>query len=71
MILPDKLYTIIKWILCTVVPASIALISGLGLAYGWDNQAANYNNFTYGYIRRCTVWYFQCCIQEQQCTVGS
>jgi len=38
MILPDKLYTIIKWILCTVVPASIALISGLGLAYGWDTK---------------------------------
>ena len=38
MILPDKVYRILKWILITVVPALIALITGLGALYGFDTQ---------------------------------
>ena len=36
MILSDKVYTILKWLLLTVVPALITLISGLGTIYGYD-----------------------------------
>lgn len=36
MILSDKMYTVLKWLLLTVVPALITLISGLGTVYGHD-----------------------------------
>lgn len=36
MILNDKLYNTLKWLLLTVVPALITLISGLGTVYGFD-----------------------------------
>lgn len=36
MVLPDKAYNTLKWLLLTVVPALITLISGLGTIYGYD-----------------------------------
>lgn len=36
MILSDKTYNALKWLLLTVVPALITLISGLGTIYGYD-----------------------------------
>lgn len=36
MILPDKVYKVLKWLLLTVVPALITLISGLGTIKGYD-----------------------------------
>lgn len=36
MILPDKVYKVLKWLLLTVVPALITLISGLGTIRGYD-----------------------------------
>lgn len=36
MVLNDKVYNTLKWILLTVVPAVITLISGLGTIYGYD-----------------------------------
>ena len=36
MILSDKAYNTLKWLLLTVVPALITLISGLGTIYGYD-----------------------------------
>lgn len=36
MVLSDKLYNTLKWLLLTVVPALITLISGLGTVYGFD-----------------------------------
>ena len=36
MILSDKTYNTLKWLLLTVVPALITLISGLGTSYGYD-----------------------------------
>lgn len=36
MILSDKTYNTLKWLLLTVVPALITLISGLGTIYGHD-----------------------------------
>lgn len=36
MILSDKTYNTLKWLLLTVVPALITLISGLGTIYGYD-----------------------------------
>lgn len=36
MILSDKTYNTLKWLLITVVPALITLISGLGNIYGYD-----------------------------------
>jgi len=38
MILPDKVYDVLKWILCTLVPSSITLISALALIYGFDAE---------------------------------
>lgn len=38
MILPDKIYNVLKWILITVVPALNALIVGLGLLYGFSTE---------------------------------
>lgn len=38
MILPSKVYNVLKWILITVVPALIALITGLGALYNFDTQ---------------------------------
>ena len=35
-ILPDKWYNILKWVLGVCVAPTIALISGLGQAYGFD-----------------------------------
>lgn len=35
-ILPDKVYTVLKWILTVAVAPTIALISGLGALYGFD-----------------------------------
>lgn len=34
--LPDWLYNIAKWLLITVVPATIFLINGLGSLYNFD-----------------------------------
>lgn len=36
MVLNNKLYNTLKWLLLTVVPALITLISGLGTVYGFD-----------------------------------
>lgn len=36
MVLSDRVYNTLKWLLLTVVPAVIALISGLGTIYGYD-----------------------------------
>lgn len=36
MILNDKVYNILKWLLIIVVPASITLIGGIGTLYGYD-----------------------------------
>lgn len=36
MILSDKTYNTLKWLLLTVVPALITLISGLGTIYSYD-----------------------------------
>ena len=35
-ILPDKVYTILKWVLSVAVAPTIALITGLGQLYGFD-----------------------------------
>ena len=35
-ILPDKVYTVLKWILSVAVAPTIALITGLGQLYGFD-----------------------------------
>jgi hypothetical protein len=35
-ILPDKVYTVLKWILTVAIAPTIALISGLGALYGFD-----------------------------------
>lgn len=36
MVLPDKVYQAFKWLLLTLVPSTITLISGLGMLYGYD-----------------------------------
>lgn len=36
MVLSDKVYNVLKWLLLTVVPALITFISGLGTVYGYD-----------------------------------
>ena len=36
-ILPDKWYNILKWVLSVAVAPTIALITGLGQLYGFDN----------------------------------
>lgn len=36
MVLPDKAYNIIKWILLTVIPALNILLATLGSLYGWS-----------------------------------
>ena len=36
MILPDKYYQIIKWIVLTVLPALSVLVATLGKSYGWS-----------------------------------
>lgn len=36
MILNNKVYDVLKWILTIVVPAAITLICGLGKLYGYD-----------------------------------
>lgn len=36
MILNNKIYTVLKWILATAVPPTIALITGLGKLYNFD-----------------------------------
>lgn len=35
MVLPDKYYKLIKWVVLTVLPASSVLVGMLGKAYGW------------------------------------
>lgn len=35
-ILPDKWYTVLKWVLTVAVAPTIALITGLGQIYGFD-----------------------------------
>lgn len=35
-ILPDKVYTVLKWILSVCIAPTIALITGLGQVYGFD-----------------------------------
>lgn len=39
MVLNDKVYKILKWVLLIVVPALITLISGLGSVLGFDTTA--------------------------------
>ena len=39
-ILPDKVYTILKWVLSVAVAPTIALITGLGQVYGFDTFKA-------------------------------
>lgn len=36
MIIPNKIYDVLKWILCIVVPATETLIVGLGKLYNFD-----------------------------------
>lgn len=38
MILPDKVYDILKWILIVFTPALITLISTLGVIYGFNTE---------------------------------
>ena len=38
MILPDKVYNVLKWVLITFVPALLVLIESLGVIYGYDTQ---------------------------------
>lgn len=38
MILPDKIYNILKWVLVIVCPATISLITGLGALYHFDTE---------------------------------
>jgi hypothetical protein len=37
MILPDNVYTILKWIAATVIPAVATLVGTIGTALNWDN----------------------------------
>lgn len=39
MVLNDKVYKILKWVLLIFVPALITLISGLGSVLGFDTTA--------------------------------
>lgn len=36
MIIPDKIYDILKWILLIVVPAFMVCLNALAAAWGWD-----------------------------------
>ena len=36
MMLPDKIYDVLKWIVLIFVPALITFISGLGVLFGFD-----------------------------------
>lgn len=38
MILPDKVYNVLKWLLLTFTPALIMLISTLGVIYDFDTE---------------------------------
>lgn len=38
MILNDKFFTILKWILATAIAPTIALITGLGELYGFETK---------------------------------
>lgn len=38
MVLPDKVYDVLKWILTVFTPALIVLISTLGVIYGFDTE---------------------------------
>lgn len=38
MVLPDKVYDVLKWILTIFTPALIVLISTLGVIYGFDTE---------------------------------
>lgn len=38
MILPDKVYNVLKWVLITFVPALLVLIETLGVIYNYDTQ---------------------------------
>lgn len=38
MKLPNKYYTVLKWIVLTVAPALSVLIGTLGKGYGWDTE---------------------------------
>lgn len=38
MVLSNKCYDILKWILIRFVPALIVLIETLGIIYGWDTE---------------------------------
>ena len=38
MILSDKVYNILKWLLITFVPALLVLIETLGVIYNYDTQ---------------------------------
>ncbi|MDG6128723.1 phage holin [Lactococcus formosensis] len=37
MIMNDKTYNIIKWVVLTVLPALSVLVGALGKAYGWES----------------------------------
>ena len=41
MILSDKIYNALKWIIMIFVPALITLISGLGVLLGFDTTIIN------------------------------
>ena len=36
MIIPSKVYDVLKWILLIFVPASIALLTTLTMVWGWN-----------------------------------
>ena len=38
MVLPNKVYDVLKWILTVFTPALIVLISTLGVIYGFDTE---------------------------------
>ena len=38
MILNDKFFTVLKWILATAIAPTIALITGLGELYGFETK---------------------------------
>ncbi len=39
MLLPNKVYDILKWIVITFMPAAMALVAGLGIYLDFDTNA--------------------------------
>lgn len=39
MVLPDKVYDILKWIVCLLLPACAVAVTSLAEIYGWGPEA--------------------------------